>query len=129
VIQQAVRDAFTVDPALAKSRLKLASEGAAVWVLAGTKDVAAAKSLVDYLDYLGVGAVVPPVNGGSADKATYPATVVTFYNGAETTMPETVRILQKTFGVTIQTASDPTMTADVVVTTGASTPKFQVPGQ
>ncbi len=128
-IQQTVRTAFTVDPKLAQSRLRLAAENATVWVLSGTASTGATSGLVDYFDYLGIGAVVGPVNGGRADKATYPTTVVTFYNGAEATMPETVAVLQKTFGVTIVTATDPTMKADVVVITGTSTPALKAPSQ
>jgi hypothetical protein len=126
-IQQTVRNAFTVDPKLAQSRLKLAGENATVWVLAGTPKTALASGLVNYLDYLGVGAVAGPVNGGRADRTTYPGTVVTFYNGAEATMPETVAVLEKTLGVTIVTATDPTVKADVIVVTGASTPVLSVP--
>jgi LCP family protein required for cell wall assembly len=126
-IQQTVKNAFTVDPKLAQSRLKLAAENATVWVLSGTHSTGTTSTLVNYLDYTGVGAVVGPVNGGRADKATYPDTVVTFYNGAEATMPETVAVLQKTFGVTIVTATDPAMKADVVVITGTSTPPLKVP--
>jgi LCP family protein required for cell wall assembly len=127
-IQQTVRTAFTVDPKLAQSRLKLAGEGATVWVLSGAASAATTSPIVDYLDYLGVGAIIGPVNGGRADKATYPNTVVTFYNGAEVSMPETVAVLQKTFGVTIVTATDPAVKADVIVITGTATPALRVPG-
>ena len=126
VIQQTVRNAFTVDPKLAQSRLKLAGANAIVCVLAGTPK-STASSVTDYLDYLGVGAIVGPVNGGRADKATYPNTVVTFYNGAEATMPETVAVLGRVFGVTIVTAADPAVKADVIVITGAATPPLKVP--
>ena len=126
-IQQTVQNAFTVDPKLAQSRLRLAAESATVWVLSGTPATGATTNLVNYLDYLGVGAVIGPVNGGRADRTTYPNTVVTFYNGAEATMPETVAVLQKTFGVTILTANDPAMKADVVVITGTATPGLKVP--
>ncbi len=126
-IQQAVRDAFTVDPALAQSRLKLAGEDATVSVLDGSKDPAQGGTVADYLDYLGVGALVPPTHGGRADRSTYPDTVVTFYNGAESRMPETVRVLERTFGVTIATADDPSITVDAIVITGRKTPRLQVP--
>lgn len=129
VIQQVVRAAFTVDPAVEKARQALASEGATVWVLGGSKDSTQAGRIADYLDYLGVDALVPAVHGGRAPRTTYAATVITVYNGAEARLPETIRVLQATFGVTIVTASDPAMKADVVVITGAKTPNLQVPVQ
>ena len=127
VIQQTVRTAFTVDPALERSRKKLQSENATVWVLGGSSPTGRVGAVADYLDYLGVNAVVPPVNGGRADRLTYPGTVVTFYNGAEATMPETVRSLEAALGVSIATRDDPTVHADVIVITGKATPSLQVP--
>jgi LCP family protein required for cell wall assembly len=126
-IRQAVREAFTVDPVLQKSRLKLASEGGDVWVLNGSGVNGQAATVADYLAYLGVGAQVPPVNGGLADKLTYKKTVLTFYNGAELKMPETVQVLEKAFGVQIVAKDDAAVTVDVIVITGKSTPDLQVP--
>ncbi len=127
LIQQAVAQAFTIDPALLKSQQKLAAENATVWVLNGSGKSGQATSIVDYLQYLGVAAIVPPVNGGRADSSGYTGTVVTFYNGAEQNMPETVRVLQKAFGVTIETKTDPTVKADVIVITGSATPGLTPP--
>ncbi len=127
VIQQAVRDAFSADQALERSRQKLETEGATVWVLDGGGGKAG--TTADYLDYLGINALVPPANGGRADRSTYPSTVVTFYNGAETRLPETVRVLEATFGVQIVTRTDPSIQADVVVITGRATPALKVPTQ
>jgi LCP family protein required for cell wall assembly len=128
-IQQAVHDAFTVDPALQKSRQKLGSEDARVWVLNGSGISGQAGSVADYLDYLGIGALVPTANGGRADKLTYRTTVVTFYNGAELKMPETIRVLEATFGVQVVTKDDPAVQVDVIVVTGKKTPSLQVPDQ
>jgi len=128
VIQAAVRTAFTIDPALERSRQALAGEGATVWVLNGSTNPIAADTVTSYLEYLGVSAIVPPVAGGRASRSTYPDTVVTFYNGAERRLPETVRVLERTFGVAIATATDPTVTADVIVIVGRRTPTLQVPG-
>ena len=72
---------------------------------------------------------MPPVNGGRADRLTYPSTVVTFYNGAEATMPETVRVLEATFGVHIVTRTDPSVHVDVIVITGATTANLRAPVQ
>ena len=128
-IRQTVRDAFSVDPALERSRQKLASEDANVWVQAGSRVGGRASADADYLDYLGVNALVPPVNGGHADRLTYPGTVVTFYNGAEANMPETVRVLESVFGIKIVTKVDPAVTVDAIVIVGKATPAFTVPVQ
>lgn len=126
-IQQAVRDAFTVDPALERSRQLLASENGRVWVLGGAGIAGQAGAIADYLDYLGVPALVPPVNGGRAPGAVHPTTVVTFYNGAAQRLPETVRVLAATFGVPITTRTDPSVTVDVIVISGTHTPALVVP--
>ncbi len=127
-IRQAVAQALSSSSPLARSRAKLASENAQVLVENGSGVAGQATSVAAYLTYLGLNATVPSANGGRADRSNYPDTVVTFYNGAETTMPETVRVLQSTFGVTITTATDPTVKVDVVVITGAKTPQLKVPG-
>jgi LCP family protein required for cell wall assembly len=126
-IRQAVREAFTVDPALLKSRLKLATEAGKIWVLNGSGINGQAGAVADYLDYLGVDASVPPVNQGRADASTYKTTTVTFYNGAELKMPETVRVLEDTFGVEVAVVDDPGVTVDVIVITGKKTPKLTLP--
>ena len=127
-IRQAVAQALTSSSPLAQSRAKLSSENAQVLVENGSGVAGQATSVAAYLTYLGLNASVPSANGGRADRSNYPDTVVTFYNGAETTMPETVRVLQSTFGVTITTVNDPTVKVDVIVITGAKTPQLKVPG-
>ena len=69
----------------------------------------------------------PSANNGRAPGEIRSGTVVTFYNGAEAKMPETVQVLQSALGVTIQTATDPTVTANVIVVTGTGTPQYTVP--
>ena len=127
-IRQAVTQAFSSSPTLAQSRARLATENAQVLVENGSGVSGQATVVAAYLTYLGMNATVPSANGGHADRSDYANTVVTFYNGAEATMPETVRVLQSTFGVTVTTATDPTVKADVVVITGAKTPQLKVPG-
>ena len=95
----------------------------------GSKDPTQAATVTAYLDYPGVGALVPPVRGGRAPRTNCPNTVVTFYNGAELRLPETMRVLKKTFGVAVATATDPTVKADVIVVTGVKTPVIQVPAR
>ena len=127
-IRQAVAQALSSTSALAQSRAKLSAEGAQVLVENGSGVAGQATSVAAYLAYLGMNATVPSANGGRADRSDYADTIVTFYNGAEATMPETVRMLQSTFGVTITTATDPTVKADIIVITGAKTPQLKVPG-
>jgi hypothetical protein len=122
-----VRDAFTFDPAFETQRAKLAEEGAAVWVLNGSGRAGQAGRTADYLAYLGMDAVVPRSNGGRADRTTYTSTVVTFYNGAEADLPETVRVLEATFDVKVVTKRDSNVSVDVIVITGSRTPVLEVP--
>ena len=72
-------------------------------------------------------AAVPPVNGGAADNPNYPSTVITAYNGAEQNMTTTAKVLADTFGVTVQTATNTSQTADFVVIVGADTPTLKPP--
>ncbi len=128
-IRQAVAQAFAAgSTSLLDSRTKLGAEAAQVLVENGSGINGQATATAAYLQYLGINASVPSANGGRADQLTYPNTVVTFYNGAQATMPETVRVLQSTFGVTIKTATDPTVKVDAIVITGARTPQLTVPG-
>ncbi len=127
LIRQTVQQAFSASPELLAERQALRSEAATVWVLNGSGIAGQATAVSGYLDYLGMNAEVPPVNGGHATGPTQTATVVTFYNGAESKLPETVRVLEAVFKVKIVTATDPSMKADVVVITGTSTPKLSAP--
>jgi hypothetical protein len=70
---------------------------------------------------------VPTANGGRADRQTYAQTLVTVYNGAEARLPETVRVLEQTLGVTVALKVDPAVKADVIVITGAATPILAAP--
>jgi hypothetical protein len=74
---------------------------------------------------MGVNAVVPPIDGGAADRADYTETVITVYNGAEAAMPTTIAFLEKTFKVTATTATDEAQQADIVVVVGRETPALK----
>jgi LCP family protein required for cell wall assembly len=127
-IKRAVGTIFTVDPAQQQQRDEVEAEGAVVNVLNGTAQPnIKTTQAADYLASLGIDASVPPVNGGAADNPNYPTTVITAYNGADQNMPTTAKVLADTFGVTIQTASDPAQTADFVVIVGADTPTLKPP--
>jgi LCP family protein required for cell wall assembly len=126
-IRRAVRDAFRVDRTLEASRAKIADEAATVWVLDGSGKVGQAGAVSDYLAYLGMEASIPTANGGRADRLDYASTTITVYNGAAARLPETVRVLASTFGVPVLLRTDPLIEADVIVITGANTPKLVVP--
>jgi LCP family protein required for cell wall assembly len=127
-IKQAVRTIFTVDPEQQKQRDEVEAEGAIVNVLNGTAQPnTKTTQAADFLASLGIDASVPPVNGGAADNPNYPSTVITAYNGAEQNMTTTAKVLADTFGVTVQTASDPAQTADFVVIVGTDTPTLKPP--
>jgi polyisoprenyl-teichoic acid--peptidoglycan teichoic acid transferase len=123
-IRQAVRDAFKVDPGLAEARDAVAAEGAEVWVLNGTNRTGLAANLAAYLDYLGVAATAP---NQRPDTRGLNGTTIRAYNGAETTFPLTVAMLQDALGVTVVPISDPAVHVDFIVITGAATPLLTPP--
>jgi len=123
-IRAAVGNAFTTDPADEALRQDVASEGAAVWVLNGTSDPGRGTAIANYLDFHGLAASAPrqkPAGPVPAD------TTIVVYNGAEANMPDTIAYLQKTFGVTVTTKSDPAMAADIAITIGRGTPVLEAP--
>jgi LCP family protein required for cell wall assembly len=123
-IKDAVKNAFTVDPADQALQERLAGEGAGVWVLNGTGESNRGARLAGYLEFHGLAASAPR----QKPEGQVPAkTVVTVYNGAETKLPETITYLEKLFGVTVKTASDPTVRTDVVIVIGRDTPDLEPP--
>ena len=54
-------------------------------------------------------------------------TTIVVYNGAESEVPETIAYLEKTFGVTVTTATDPAIRTDIIVTVGKTTPNLEAP--
>jgi LCP family protein required for cell wall assembly len=128
-IRQAVRSIFNISPQLAASRQVLDAEGATVEVLNGSGSAGQAATVAAWLQYLGMNAEVSTINGGRADRLDYAQTVITVYNGAESELPETIKVLEAQFGVTIVTKNDPAIKTDkfILVTTGTATPKFKVP--
>ena len=123
-IKDAVKKAFSADPADESLRQTLATEGANVWVLNGTNEQRRGANLAGYLDYRGLAASAPrqkPQGKVPAD------TQIVVYNGAEATMPETIAYLEKTFGVTATLKVDPAIRTDVVITIGTKTPRLEAP--
>lgn len=105
---------------------EMKSEAAEVHVLNGTRgNNLKSTRISDYLDSMGVNAIVPPINGGAADNEDYTETVITVYNGAEAAMPTTIAFLEKTFKATATTATDEAQQADIVIVVGTSTPALK----
>jgi LCP family protein required for cell wall assembly len=123
-IRQAAATAFDFDPRVLAQRQAIAEEGAVVWVVSSTGDAARAATLAGYLDYEGFASSAPRVQAPDTIAAT---TVVTAYNGAETKYPRTIASLEALFGVTVATATDPKMRADIVVVQGTQTPLLEAP--
>src|SRR3954451_6354250 len=116
-IRSAVRDAFSVSPDLLAERERLGSEAAAVWLYNGSSRTGLATRAADYLTYYGLEASAP--NRNVPPQA---ATQIVAYNGAEKQMPETIKYLEQLYGTTVKIATDPTVTADIVVTLGQNAP-------
>ncbi|HEY5433982.1 MAG TPA: LCP family protein [Candidatus Limnocylindrales bacterium] len=121
-VRRAVKDAFTADPALIALRDRLSAEGAQAWVVNASGKSGLAASVADYFGYYGVEASAP--NRTAPTAAT---TKIVVYNGAEATMPQTIKYLEDTLGVQATTATDPTVTVDMIVTLGKNAPDLQAP--
>lgn len=116
-VRQAVKEAFTVDPALLAARDRLSAEAAQAWVVNASGRAGLATSVVDYLGYYGVEASAP-----NKTAATVATTSIVVYNGAEADMPQTIKYLETLFGTKATLATDPAVTADIVVTLGRNAP-------
>ncbi len=107
-MNRAAQNVF-LDPGKVAQEQDRAAEGAVVQVLNGTKGTnQRATRLADELVCEGVDASVPPVNGGHADRDDYQESVVTVYNGATDSMPETIKAIEKLLDVKAVEADDPT---------------------
>jgi LCP family protein required for cell wall assembly len=117
LIRSTVLNAFKIDPKLEALRDAVSAENGTIWVVNGTGQSGQANTLVAFLEYEGLTAIAqterPP--------ATPANTVIKVYNGRETSLPSTVALLEKVFGVQAQLVNDPDVTVDIIVTTGRST--------
>lgn len=122
-IRRAVREAFSVDPALLALRDRLAAEGASVWVVNGSGRTGLASRTADYLAHDGLDASAP-------NQAARPAarTTITVYDGAEARLPDTIAYLEALFGVTARAGTDPAVRADIVITLGRDAPVLEAEG-
>ena len=123
-IRAAVANAFKVDPALEDTRAALGDENGAIWVLNGGGQSGLANQLALYLEYYGLTASAPT---GKPDQRGLSQTQIVVYNGAEARLPQTIAFLESKFKVTVQLKTDPGVSVDVVITTGAATPNLSPP--
>jgi hypothetical protein len=123
LIRSTVLNAFKIDPKLEALRDAVSAENGTVWIVNGSGKSGQANTLVAFLEYEGLTAVAqtqrPPTTPAN--------TVIKVYNGRETSLPATVGLLQRVFGVQVQLVNDPAVTADIIVTTGRATPTLTPP--
>jgi LCP family protein required for cell wall assembly len=117
LIRSTVLNAFKIDPKLEALRDAVSAENGTIWVVNGSGQSGQANTLVAFLEYEGLTAIAqtqrPPTTPAN--------TVIKVYNGRETSLPSTVALLEKVFGVQAQLVNDPSVTVDIIVTTGRST--------
>ena len=122
-IRQAVATAFKLDPTIEKQREALAGEDASIWVVNGSGRVGQATSIAGYLEYLGLTASAPT----KRPDTTNVQTGLRVYNGRESDLPATIALLENVFNVKATYLDDPSVTVDVIVTTGSKTPNLAAP--
>jgi LCP family protein required for cell wall assembly len=123
-IRQAVKNAFKRNPVDEAQAEALAEEGASIWVLNGFNDRSRGPALAGYLEYRGLAASSPRQKPAGAIPA---KTKIVVYNGAEAEMPATIAFLEKTFKVKAETATDPAIRTDIVITIGRDTANLEAP--
>ena len=123
-IRDAVESAFRGNPASEEQRLTLAREGARVWVLNGTGDSGRGTRLAEYLAFYGLAASAPRQRPEGAVPAD---TRIVLYNATPDQFPETIEYLERRFEVEVDTATDDTVGADIVITIGEDTPRLDAP--
>jgi hypothetical protein len=123
-IRQAVATAFKkIDPTIQRQREAVAGENGFIWVVNGSGKVGQASSIAAYLEYLGLTASAPTKR---PDK-TVQQTQIRVYNGRESELQSTIALLENVFDVKATYLTDPSVTVDIIVTTGTKTPGFTAP--
>ena len=121
-IRAAVREAFSLSAEVLALRERLAAEGGQVWVFNASGRNGLASRVADYLAYDGLEASAPN-KGAGPNIAT---TKIVVYNGAEAGLGETIAYLERVLGATATVATDPDVTANIVVTLGRDAPNLEV---
>lgn len=123
-IRQAVANAFKkVDPVIQRQRDAVAGEDGFIWVVNGSGKVGQASSIAAYLEYLGLTASAPTKRPDGIVQQTQ----IRVYNGRESALQATVALLENVFDVKATYLTDPSVTVDVIVTTGTKTANFTAP--
>jgi len=122
-VQAAVKQAFSLSPSLLALSDSLSGEGAQVWVQNGKGLTDRAANNAAYLDYFGMDASALTKSAATAPSQT----TITVYNGASDRLAATIQYLQKLYGVTVVTATDPSVKADVVIVLGRDGHTFVIP--
>ena len=123
-IRQAVATAFKkVDPKIQEQREAVAGEDGFIWVINGSGKVGQASSIAAYLEYLGLTASAPT----KRPDATVQQTRIRVYNGRESGLLATIALLENVFDVKATYLTDPSVTVDIIVTTGTRTPNLTPP--
>jgi LCP family protein required for cell wall assembly len=123
-IRQAVATAFKkVDPVIERQREAVAGENGFIWVVNGSGTVGQAGSIAAYLEYLGLTASAP----NKRPDATVQQTRIRVYNGREAELQATIALLENVFNVKATYLADPSVTVDIIVTTGSRTPDLTPP--
>lgn len=123
-IRAAVASAFQTDPTQEANREQVGAENATVWVLNGSGVQGQAARIAGYLEYRGLNVSAP---NQKPDTQGLSATRIEAFNGADTRMPETMKLLEAVFGVQVTPVTDPTVRVDVIVTTSPQTPDLTPP--
>jgi LCP family protein required for cell wall assembly len=122
-VQQAVRQAFNISASVLALQESLSGEGASVWVQNGKGGKGLAGNNANYLDYYGIDASAVT----RLAPKTPTRTTITVYNGAESRLSATIKYLEKLYGVTVKTANDSAVKADIVILMGANAKSLAVP--
>ncbi len=120
-IRRAVKEAFSTPPALLALRERLGAEAARVWVLNGAGRPGLSVSASDRLAYDGLDASAP-----NQKAAQIGSTKIVVYNGAEASMPETIKYLEDLFHTKVTTATDPKVSVDMIITLGRNAPNLTI---
>jgi LCP family protein required for cell wall assembly len=123
-IRATVASAFKVDPQLEDTRAALGQENASIWVLNGSGRQGQASTLAAYLDYYGLTTSAP---NQKPDPNASGGTRIVVYNGAESRLTDTIAFLESTFKTKVQVKTDPSIGADILITTSNATPNLTPP--
>ena len=111
-----------MSPELAAQRDRLGSEAASVWAYNASGRADLANRAAEYLAYNGLEASAPNKRITEA----LAKTRIEVFNGAEAEMTETVKYLEKLYGVTVVPVTDPDVSVDFIVTLGKDAPDKKV---